>query len=274
MKKYLNEYLQSLRLKGCSKKTIKYYGLLIKKYLDTTETPDDIHSVRSFLMQEESNNKQSTIATKINIFRSFFNWLEREKLIDENPMHRIEKPKIPQTSPKFLTHEEIELLREFITKLIDRTLFEVLYSSGIRVSEAVNLNWQNIDFNNKELQVIAGKGNKDRTTLLSTKAILHLKQYKKSRNDNDEWVFQSQYKQRMSKESIEQHMKALGEKAHLNKNLTPHRLRHSFATHLLEAGVPIDVVQKLLGHEDVSTTQVYAKTSQENIKHFHKKVFP
>lgn len=274
----VNEFLYVLQSQGRRKKTLDNYRLNLSRFIKSIQKPVQeitTRDIRYYLMQEkERGNCRNTIASKTAILRSFFSWLEKEEIIEKDPTRKIKNPRTDNKAPKFLTHEEIEKVREAVETLIDRLLFEVLYSSGIRVSEAVKLNWQDIDFNNKTLYVRDGKGGKSRATFLSTKAVMLLKKYKETRTDNGEWVFQSQYKRRMSKESIERHIRQLGKKAGLNKRLTPHRLRHSLATHLLERDTPIDMVQKILGHSDVSTTQVYAKTNTANIEHHYRKLHP
>ena len=275
----VEEFIHVLNLRGRSETTIENYERFLKHFiaeLDMEVEDIEVRDIRRFLMKEqkERGNTKSTISTKVSIIKSFFSWLDDERLIEINPASRIEKPKVKNTKRKYLTKEEIEEVREVIEKLIDRTLFEVLYSSGIRVSEAVALNWNNINFNDKKLRVINGKGGKNRIAPLSIKAIMLLKQYRESRNDASEWVFQSNFKQRMSKESIERHMRLLGEEADLESRLTPHRLRHSLATHVLNNGAPISVVSEILGHAKVSTTQIYAKTSQENIDYNYRRYQP
>lgn len=161
-------------------------------------------------------------------------------------MRKIDKPKTDPPAPKYLTHEEIELIREACKKLIDRCLVEVMYGSGLRVSEVVALNWDDIDWQAKTITVRDGKGGKSRIVPISTKESLLLRRLKEQRRDNNPWVFQSQYRQRM--------------------------VRNSLATHLLEAGCPIDVVQAILGHEDISTAQVYAKTQRSTVETWYRKV--
>jgi len=274
----VREYIQAQRLRGRRPKTLEAYQQFLERFVRTVGKPVDeitVRDIRMFLMAEEARgNNRNTIGTKVVKLRSFFKWLEREELIDKNPMLRIDPPAGDKSPPKYLTHEEIERLRDACRRPMERLLLEVLYSSGIRVSEAVALNWDDVNLDGKYLIVRDGKGGKSRQAPLSTRAVMLLRQYRDRRRDGNPWVFQSQFKRRMSKESIERTMRVLGERAGLRDRLTPHRLRHSLATHLLAAGVPIDVVQNILGHESIKTTTVYARTQQTTIEQHYRRVFP
>jgi integrase/recombinase XerD len=191
-------------------------------------------------------------------------------------MNKIERPKEQDRKPDPFSQEEIEGMREAANSLFDRMIIEVFYSSGVRISEARDLDWDNIDFQNKRVEVIDGKGGKDRVTLLSTKAVMLLKRYKETREDNNNWIFQSRYKNRMSRSSLYRHIKKMGKKADIGSEghpVKPHRFRHSFASHLINSGVEQDKVQVLMGHSDPATTQIYAQNSQINIEHSYRKVF-
>jgi len=155
----------------------------------------------------------------------------------------------------------------------DTVLFETLYSSGLRVSECSDLNWSDIDFIQNEIQVIEGKGKKNRITKLSIKAELLLKRYKNKRKDNNEWIFQSRYTRRMSRNTIERRIKKLGKRVGLDINLTPHKLRHSFATNLSRKNVPIEVIKELMGHEDINTTMRYVEVDKNNIDYNYNQAF-
>ena len=163
-------------------------------------------------------------------------------------------------------------LWEACQKLFERALVELLYSSGLRVSEAVALDWSDIGWQERTITVRDGKGGSRRVAPMSTRASLLLRRLKEERQDDEPWVFRSQFRRRMSKEAITRWIRNLGERAGINGRLTPHRFRHSLATHLLEAGVPIDVVQAILGHSSVATTQVYARTQRSSIETHYRRV--
>lgn len=273
----IEEYLSAQRQRGRRPKTLESYRLFLHRYarevgkpIDEAETRD----VRRFLLAEEKRgNSVATIASKVHRLSSLYKWLEREELVERNPMHRIDAPTPPKTPPRHLTHEEIEQIRD-VADGLDRIIFEVLYSSGIRREEAVLLDWDDIDLAGKALTVREGKGGKSRVCPLSTRAVRCLQQYRDQRTDDDPWVFRSQFRKRMSVEALGRRMRNLGERAGLRGRLTPHRLRHSMATHLLAAGMPLEMVQEILGHESVRTTQVYARTQTHQIDQYYRRVFP
>jgi integrase/recombinase XerD len=272
----VDEFLHIQKLNGRRPKTIEMYqGFLMRfvKYVGKLVDQITTRDIRLFLMAEEQRgNSRNTLTTKTVVLRSFFGWCEKEDLIDKNPMRKIDKPKEHKAEPKFLTREEIELVREAATQPFDRALVEVLYGSGLRVSEAANLDWSDIKWDTLEIAVLDGKGGKDRIVPMSTRAKLLLTKLKEARSDNDPCVFRSQFKQRMSTAMIQRRINTLGEKAGLKTKLTPHRFRHSLATHLLASGTPLDVVQAILGHEDISTTQVYAKTQRSTIEMHYRRI--
>lgn len=276
--KVLNEYLHSMALSGLRDSTIKARKEFVGRFLDEVAKPVDAvktRDVRNFLMAEEKRgNSRDTLATKIAILKAFFKWLEKEEVVEKNPMNRIDKPKTSKGEPKPLTQEEIEQVREVIEKPLHKAMFELLYSTGARVSEAVALNKEDIDWQNKRLRIHDGKGGKPRWALLSIRAVRAIEKYLSTRSDEEEYLFRSQLRKRISTDSLQRSLKILGEKAGLKKRLTPHRLRHSLATHLLAADTPIDVVQAILGHSEISTTQIYAKTQEEAIEHHFRKVLP
>lgn len=275
----IEEFLSAHRQRGRRPGTIEQYRAFLTRFAREVGKPIDevtTRDVRRFLMREEGlrHNGQSTIATKIHMLSALYKWLHREELIDRNPMARIDAPPEEEAPPKFLSIEELERVREACRKPMERLLVEFLYSSGVRVSEAAALDWDDIDWDSKRIIVREGKGGKSRIVPVSTRAMLLLREYRKRRIDENPWVFQSQFKQRMSKATIEHHIRKLGERAGLKDRLTPHRLRHSLATHLLAAGTPIDVVRKLLGHTSIATTQIYARTQLEQVEMYYRRVLP
>jgi len=275
LKEVFKEYKYVLNLRGRSELTVEsyFYTLNKLKYLSKDITDITTKDIREFLMKEKENNKLSTIKNKISILRAFFNWANKENLINKNPIDRIEEPNINTSQRKHLTNYEVEFIRVSEKSLIDNVMFELFISSGIRVSEMVNLDWNDLDFRDRRITIKNGKGNKDRQTKFSTRALIFLKKYKSIREDNNEWVLQSNYKRRMSKESIERHINKLGEYDEIKIKVTPHTLRHSFATILSRKNVPLNIIQQLMGHSKPSTTERYIKTSMENINYQFNTVF-
>lgn len=275
-KEILEEYFSIFELRGCSPATIRnikydfnqFFKILNNKHYEKITTSD----IRDYLREKKKTVKLITIRNKITVISAFFNWLANEGHIKENPARLIQKPRVNDNERRYLTIEEIEIIRLDITEPFDILLFEVLYSSGIRVSEAVNLDWDDIDFEKEEM-VVLGKGNKKRTVKFSTKAKLLLLRYKDKRKDDDQHVFRSCYKQRMSKETIERRVGKIGERAGIKIRITPHKLRHSFATTLAKRNTPIEVIQALMGHEDINTTKRYIEISQENVSYNYNQAF-
>jgi integrase/recombinase XerD len=273
---HIQEFLLYHKLRSRRPGTLKSYEAFLKRFFNVVGKVPEITTVtdvRMFLLAEErKGNKPTTLATKIAILRSFYAWLEREEYIEKSPMRRIDKPKIPQALPKYLTYDELEAIRETAISLIDKLLVEVLYSTGARVSELVAFDWADIDLETKRALIRDGKGGKQRVVFLSTKAVRLLRKYKVSRTDTEPWVFRSRAKCRMSKESVEWHIRRLAKRAGIQKRVTPHCLRHSIATHLLAGRMPLEGVQKILGHTKASTTQIYAITQMNLVEQDYRMV--
>jgi len=276
---YLDEYLDAQRLRGRRKSTIEAYTLFLKRFLTAVNKPVpciQTKDIRMFLMREkDQGNIPATIANKITILRSFFFWLYRERLIDSNPAEFVEAPHIPEPPPKFLSQDELEAIRDAAAGyLLREVIVEVLYSSGVRVSELVALDWRDINFALKQAAVRDGKGGNARIVPISTRAVRLLHRLKDTRKDAQPCIFRSLYNKRMAKATVQWHIRELGVRAGLTFQLTPHQLRHSLATHLLTAGMPLDQIQVILGHQSIKTTQRYAKTQLQNVEHYYRRVFP
>lgn len=276
---HLQDYLDSQRLRGRRTATLKAYEEFLRRFIVALGKPAEAATtkdLRMFLMREEDRgNSKATLAHKMTQIRSFYGWLYRERIIQDNPAEVLEAPRLPEPPPKYLTHDEIEALREVAAgNLLHEAMVEVLYSTGARVSEMAGLDWQDVRLSIKQVVIRDGKGGKTRTVPLSTKAARLLLRLREGRHDKNPWVFQSQFKRRMSKASIEWHMRKLGQQAGLSHQLTPHQLRHSMATHLLVAGMPLDQIQLLLGHSDIKTTQRYARTQISSAEQYYRRVFP
>lgn len=277
--KHLQDYLDAQRLRGRRMSTLEAYELFLARFLRTVGKPVTqitVKDVRLFLIREgDRGNKPATLASKIAKLRSFFRWLHRERLVREDPMELIDAPHVPEPPPKFLSYDEIEAVREAaVGHPVREVIVEVLYSSGMRVSELVALDWRDINLVLKQAAVRDGKGGKSRVVPLSTRAARLLQRLLERRKDKQLWVFRSQFNQRMSKATVQWHMRKLGEQAGLPFQLTPHQLRHSLATHLLNAGMPLDQIQLVLGHRNIQTTQRYARTQLQSVEQYYRRVFP
>ncbi|MGO5074337.1 site-specific tyrosine recombinase/integron integrase [Clostridium sporogenes] len=272
----LQIYLASKKLDGLSKKTLKNYeyNLLIfadhlRKPLATINTMD----LRMFLAVRCKNMKQTSMNGQISILKSFFGWLADEEYIPKNPAKKLKQTKEPKRLRHAMTEEEIELLRQACKTDREKALVEFLISTGCRLSEVVGVDKGDINWHEMSLNVV-GKGDKERKVYFSTKAKILLKKYLLTREDNNEALFVTSKRPhaRLGGRSVQREIKKIADRAGINKSIYPHLFRHSFATHKLNAGMPMSIIQHLMGHENPSTTQIYAELSQENIRHEYKKI--
>ncbi len=232
------------------------------------------------MLQEQRGNKMSTIQNKIHYLNSFYSFLLNEGVISSNPVSRIETPKVEQTIRKAFSAEDMEGIRKCCSNVRDRALIEFLYSTGLRVSELVSLNVNDIDIVKKEFIVI-GKGNKERTVYFSDVAAFHLRDYLRWRIQEtgltmeqiqEMPLFISTKKpfNRMQKPGIESLCRKIGNKAGI-VNVHPHRFRRTFATNMMNHGMKIEELMKLMGHSKMDTTLIYCNVGQQNIKNSYVK---
>ncbi len=273
---YLNEYLSAKAVEGCSTSSLKYYESTIKKmFLSLNKGIQKISTsdLREYLTSYKNENESSkvTIDNIRRIFSSFFSWLEDEDIIIKSPVRRIHKVKSPKNIKETYSDEDLENLRDSCNELRDLSMIDLLTSTGMRVGELVRLNWADIDFEEREC-VVLGKGNKERLVYFDARTKLHLKNYLLERSDNNEALFVSLNSphQRMTIGGIENRIKKLGKKIGITK-AHPHKFRRTLATNAIDKGMPIEQLQKLLGHERIDTTLHYAMVKQTNVKIAHKK---
>lgn len=235
-------------------------------------------SLRAYIRQMQDSYSRPTVARKISAIRSFYRYLRREQLIDEDPSKMVRGPKLARRLPSCLDREEVNKLLSVTDSsslgVRDRALMEVLYASGMRVSELCGLRVQDYDAAAKEMRVM-GKGSKERVVLLNDSAQQWMQMYL-----TDHWsklaggrtpqpehpLFVSRQATRLSSRSVHRIVLKYAKMAGINKVITPHTLRHTFATHLLEGGADLRVVQDLLGHTTISTTQIYTHVSLERLR--------
>lgn len=271
---YIDSYLSAKQLDGLSKVTIGNYKLQLKLFSkEINKNVEDITTahIRNFL-SKYTNIKISTMATKISILKSFFVWLLEEEIIQKDPTSKIKTPKFNKNNPKYLNVDELEMLREACQTLRQRAFVEVLYATGCRLSEIHNMNIKDIDFNSFTAKVI-GKGNKEREVFFSLKAIHHLKKYLQTRDDDCEALFVTERKEhrRLSHRGIQREIKIVAKNSTIEKNVTPHVLRHTLASLSLNNNMDIAVISNILGHSNISTTQIYAHVTDENKRYQYKK---
>lgn len=272
----LNVFLSSKRVEGCSEKTLKYYDKTIKHMLNSINkrldyiTTDDL---RNYLGNYRSDRLISkTTADNIRrILSSFFSWLEDEDYIIKNPVRRIKKIKKGRVVKDVLSDEHLELLRDNCDDIRDLAILELLISTGIRVGELVNLNIDDVNFNEREC-VVFGKGESEREVYFDAKTKIHLMNYLRTRNDNNPALFVSLKKPytRLGINGVERRLRELGQKSKITK-VHPHKFRRTLATNAIDKGMPIEQVQRLLGHVQIDTTMQYAMVNQNNVKLSHKK---
>lgn len=269
-------FLAAKRVEGCSSKTIQYYDSTIRNVL--TKINKDIKQVttddlRIYLDTYQSEHKISkvTIDNIRRILSTFFAWLEDESYIIKSPVRRIHKVKTCKTVKETYSDEALEIMRDNVENIRDLALIDILTSTGMRVGELVNLDRDDIDFENREC-IVLGKGNKQRKVYFDARTKIHLQKYLSERSDNNPALFvtlQSPHN-RLLISGVEIRLRNLGRKLNLNK-VHPHKFRRTLATMAIDKGMPIEQVQQLLGHQSVDTTLQYAMVNQNNVKLSHRR---
>ena len=277
---YLSEYLEYIEIeKGLSQNTVDAYRrdlmdfseFCVAKELDSFLDVKRTHISSYVLSLREQNYTPRSVVRKIASLRGFFKWLCANEYTTSNPALTLEQPKLPQRLPKVMSIDEITQILSSDLKPIEALELELLYGCGLRVSELVNLQLSNIDLKSKYIQCV-GKGSKERIVPFGKRAQCALNKYLKFRDlivleqklkDTKILFLKSDGKQ-LTRQDVYNFIRAQGEKIH--KHISPHTLRHSFATHLLENGADLRVVQELLGHSDVSTTQLYTHITKKRLK--------
>ena len=274
---YMDMFISAKRIEGCSERTLAYYKVTIEHMLSIIVKPlrqvqtDDL---RAYLAEYQLRNNCSK-TTVDNIRRnlsSFFSWLEAEDYIIKSPIRRIHKIRTGSKVKETLSEECIEKLRDSCLHIRDLAMIDLLYSTGIRVGELVNLNINDINFEEREC-IVYGKGNKQRKVYFDAKTKVHLKRYLEQRRDYSEALFvtlDSPF-ERLKISGVEIRLRKLGRLASLDQRVHPHKFRRSMATRAIDKGMPIEQVQKLLGHQQIDTTMHYAMVNQSNVKISHRK---
>ncbi|WMJ81952.1 tyrosine-type recombinase/integrase [Clostridium sp. MB40-C1] len=269
-------YLASKKLDGLSPQTLKNYQYNLLKFAEYLRKPlaaINTMDLRMFLAKRCKGLKPTSVNGQISILKSFFGWLHMEEYIPKNPTLKLKQTKEPKRLRKPLTEEEVELLREACKTPRELCIVELLISTGCRLSEIVGINKEDINWHEMTLCVI-GKGNKEREVCFSTKAKILLRKYLLTRKDTNSALFVTSKRphNRLGRRSVQREIQRIAKRAGFDKSVFPHLFRHSFATHRLNAGMPLHIVQHLLGHESPSTTEIYAQVSKESIMHEYKKI--
>ena len=273
---FLEMFLTAKKIEGCSERTIKYYRMTTNHLLGYLKEPIrkvTTETMRQYLVdyQKINNCGKTTVDNIRRNISSFFSWLEEEDYILKSPMRRIHKIKTKKTVKNIISDEEIERLRDSCDNIRDTPMVDLLYSTGIRVGELVRLNREDINFSEREC-VVFGKGDKERRVYFDAKAKIHLEEYLQSRTDTNPALFVTldQPYDRLKISGVEIRLRQLGRKLKIEK-IHPHKFRRTMATRAIDKGMPIEQVQKILGHSQIDTTMRYAIVNQNNVKASHRK---
>ncbi len=269
-------FLTAKGVEGCSPKTIEYYEATLRhmdKSLAKPYTQIESDDLRRYLSDYETERGSSkvTIDNIRRIMSSFFSWLEDEDYIVKSPVRRIHRVKTAQITKETLSDEELETLRDACESKRDLAVVDLLASTGMRIGELIRLNVTDVNLQEREC-IVTGKGNKQRPVYFDVRAKLHLAEYLETRADNNSALFVSldSKARRITVGGMELRLRNLGKKVGVSR-VHPHKFRRTLATHAIDKGMPIEQVQKLLGHAKIDTTMHYAMVNQNNVKASHRK---
>lgn len=272
----LKRFIATKRVEGKSEKTLVRYADTNRMMLQTIGK--QIHEITTYdlrcylaLYKEKRKVSNRTLNGMRRCISTFFSWLTAEEIINRNPCAAISQIKYTKTVKKPFSDTELERLRSACSTIRDRALIEFLYSTGCRVSEVSGLNSSDINFQSNEI-IVLGKGNKERTVYITNVCSMYLQEYLNTRTDDNPslFVWERVPHKRLGSKGIESLLRKLGKETGI-KNVHPHRYRRTLATNLLDRGANIQDVAKILGHEDLKTTQIYCTISQNNVKNSYQR---
>lgn len=272
----LKLFIAAKRVEGCSEKSLKYYATTVDSMLVGIEkevrhiVTDDLRGYLTRYQQEKGSSKV-TIDNIRRILSSFFSWLEDEDYILKSPIRRIHKVKSGTAIKETYTDEALEIMRDNCPELRDLAMIDLLASTGMRVGEMVLLNRNDIDFHEREC-IVFGKGDKEREVYFDARTKIHLQNYLNSRNDENSALFVtlSAPHNRLKIGGVEVRLREIGKRLNIHK-VHPHKFRRTLATTAIDKGMPIEQLQRLLGHQKIDTTLQYAMVKQSNVKMAHRK---
>ena len=273
---FVEAFLSAKRIEGCSEKTLQYYSATICSMKDQISkdvrciTTDDLRGYLSEY-QEAKNSSRVTIDNIRRILSSFFSWLEDEDYILKSPVRRIHKVKTASNIKETFSDEDLEKMRDSCKEARDLAMIDMLASTGMRVGEMVLLNRDDINFAEREC-VVFGKGDKERVVYFDARSKMHLQDYLDSRVDDNPALFVTLRAphERIQIGGIEHRLREMGRQLDIPK-VHPHKFRRTLATMAIDKGMPIEQLQRLLGHQRIDTTLQYAMVKQSNVKAAHKK---
>jgi len=269
-------FITAKRIEGCSEKTLKYYQTTINamvSFLGKSVRHILTEDLRAYLTEYQNKNQSSrvTIDNIRRILSSFFSWLEDEDYIIKSPVRRIHKIKTASNIKEIYSDEDLEKMRDNCEELRDLAMIDMLVSTGMRVGEMVLLNRDDINFSEREC-IVFGKGDKERIVYFDARAKLHLQEYLDNRTDDNPALFVTLRTphERIQIGGIEHRLREMGKQLNIPK-VHPHKFRRTLATMAIDKGMPIEQLQRLLGHQRIDTTLQYAMVKQSNVKMAHKK---
>lgn len=283
---YIEEYRKYLLIdKKYSNNTILSYMNDLnnfQKFIKKDMTKINKNDILKFIEFERKTKDSRTIAHSLTVIRNFYNFLLIENIIEENPTSKIDSPKLKKSLPTVLSKEEIDNLLNIELNdkydYRDKAMLELMYATGMRISELINITIEDINLVNSCV-IVNGKGNKERKIPFDEITTYYLEKYineyrKQFIKKPNNYLFLNCFGERISRQSFFKTIKALAIKKNIHKNFSPHTLRHSFATHMVENGADLRSVQMLLGHSDISTTQIYTNISNKFIRENYEKSHP
>ncbi len=281
MKEFIDDYIDYLKLvKKLSQETYKNYYYDLNKfhiYLENKNIKNvnniNVDDILEYLKILSNTKDSSTVARNLTSIKNFFKYLELEKIIKTNPCDSIDRPKLKKRLPDTLSIDEIDNLLDISLNTIfdyrNKAMLELMYATGLRVGEITNLTTRDIDITNKYVRCI-GKGSKERIVPINDYVIYYLNLYLDKRdlfikNERNDYLFLNNHGKKMTRQGFELVLNKILKEKQITKKVTPHTLRHSFATHLLNGGADLRSIQMLLGHSDITTTKIYTHINNEKI---------
>lgn len=293
MKKLINEFINYLGVeRGLALNTLESYGRDLRQYSQYLEQDEENtldfatrSTIAEYLLHLQSQGKAAaTIARRLAALKAFYQFLVREKYLEKDPTASLESPRLEKRLPKVLTIKQVELLLaqpngSSSAGLRDRAMLELLYATGIRVSELVCLDIEDVSLDMGYIRCL-GKGSKERIVPLGSMAVRGLKDYLENgrgrlvRDREEKALYVNHHGRRLTRQGFWKIVKKYADDAKIDAEITPHTLRHSFATHLLENGADLRSVQEMLGHADISTTQIYTHITKGRLKEVYARTHP
>lgn len=273
----LKTFIACKKVEGMTDGSLRNYFLIVKRFFMFVQKPLDkieTNDVRVFLFnyQKAKGITNRTLDQYQTYIKSFFSWCVNEGYLEKDITRKLKPIKYEKKEKKSLTQFELEVLRNVCTTARDKAVVEFIYSTGCRVSEMCNVKLSDINWHNNSVQLF-GKGSKYRISYLNAKAIYYLKEYLEVRKGDSEYLFVGERKPygQMDKDAIDKRFRELSKKANIGRKIHPHLLRHTTASQALKNGMAVTDIQKLLGHENIGTTMIYAKTSNNDVQYNHTK---